>query len=741
MILNKRVFRVLISQKAVYLGSTILVMLSSMLFANLKIAMGNVERNLNLFLEKSKVESVKTIVQKPITNFSELEQKYNVIIESRKQFDYNLDENTTIRVFEKTTKVDIPHIVEGRDINNKYEILLEPNFAKTNNFKIGDTIKILNRNFTIAGYFAMPDYIYPLKSESDLMVNYNIFGTAVISKQAIEEMGVKGLSYYLIRYNDENSSKIKEYLGKNNFVVFWQEIKDNPRFNFVEAKLMGSAKMSSALPSMILLLTSLLVSVVMWRMIKTEFSLIGTLYALGYTKKEILLHYLSFANIIALVGGILGTILGLFLVKPLTEFFTFYFNIPIIENRFDYKYIAGSLFIPYLFIIPAMLFVIFKALRYSPVKLMRGNTEKIKIGLFEKKLKLNKIKFPFKFKIREMARSIPRLLVLVFGITIASMFLLLGFLYKNSFDYLLNQSMAEVFKFNYNYVLRTNETANLYGGEEYNFSVFKVEGKVENFVAFGLRTDSRLINLVDKNGESISKNYTIITRPLANTLKISEGDTITITNKFSNEKFDVKIDKIAEVYTGNNIYMPIAKLNKLMNYKENSFSGIFSENKLNIPEEKIFKLETKDELNEAFKAILNPLKAMLGIVAFVAFFIALIVIYVITGLSIEENKTNISMFKIFGYTNKEINDLILNTATIPVAIGFIIAIPVLLRTMDALLNGFAQNIDFAFPLKLNLVSIILGFVILFLTYEISKFFSKKNIYKIPMSEALKMQRE
>jgi putative ABC transport system permease protein len=99
------------------------------------------------------------------------------------------------------------------------------------------------------------------------------------------------------------------------------------------------------------------------------------------------------------------------------------------------------------------------------------------------------------------------------------------------------------------------------------------------------------------------------------------------------------------------------------------------------------------------------------------------------------------MFKILGYTHKEINDLILNTFTIPIIIGFVLSIPLLIKSMDTLLNSLAQNIDFTFPLKLNTVSIILGFLILYITFEVSKYFSKKNIFKIPMSEALKTQRE
>lgn len=740
MVLNKKVLRTILSQKAVYVGSVILIMLSSLLYANFNISMKNVEKNKNLFLEKTMVEDAKVITQKPLDNIFDLENKFNVLIDKRRQFDVNIKDNITLRVFEKTEKVDIPYIVEGKTIESDNDILLDPNFAKVNNIKIGDYIDLPFGKFIVKGFFSMPDYIYPLKSDTDMIVNYNNFGIAVLSRNKINEIN-KGINYYLIKYKSKDSNKIKDYIAENNFIIFYQDIKDNPRYSFVDAKLLSAIKMGSALPIIILLLTSLLVSMVIWRIIKTEFSQIGTLYALGYTKKEIIFHYLSFGNIISLIGGILGTILGLIFVKPLTSFFISYFNIPLIENLFEIKYVIISLLIPYIFIIPAICFVTLKALRLSPVNLMRGNIEKIKIGSFEKKINIINLKFPSKFRIREITRSLPRLFVLIFGITIASMFLLLGFLYKNSIDYLLNQSMNEVYKYEYNYVLKAYEDDNIYGGEEYNLSVFKVENKIESFAVYGIKPDSKMINLKDEYGNKISINCIVATRPLSNTLNIKEGDKITITNKFSNKKYEVKIDKIAEVYTGNNIYMPLSDFNNIMNLDKNAFIGIFSSNKLNIDENKLLKFETKKDFEEAFKTILNPLKASFAVISLFAFVISLVVIYIITGISIEENKNNISMFKIFGYTNDEINSLILNTATLPVIIGFLISIPLLLKSMDALFKSFSKGIDFAFPLKLTPLSIIISFIIMIGIYELSKKLSKKKILNIPLSEALKSQRE
>ncbi|SKA79485.1 putative ABC transport system permease protein [Caloramator quimbayensis] len=740
MVLNKKIKRVILSQKAVYIGSIILVMLSSLLYTNFNISMKNVEKNKNLFLKITMIEDAKVITQKPLENISELENKFNVLIDERKQLDVNINSNTVLRIFEKTEKVDISYIVEGKNIESDNDILLDPNFAKANNIKIGDYIELPFGKFIVKGFFSMPDYIYPLKSDTDMMVNYNNFGIAILSKNKINEIN-KGINYYLIKYKSKDSYKIKDYIAENNFIIFYQDIKDNPRYSFVDAKLMGSTKMGSALPVIILLLTSLLVCIVIWRIIKTEFSQIGTLYALGYTKKEILFHYLSYGNIIALLGGVSGTILGLIFVKPLTSFFISYFNIPLIENLFDIKYIIISLLIPYIFIIPAISFVTLKALRLSPVNLMRGNNEIIKIGILEKKINITKLKFISKFRIREVTRSLPRLFVLIFGITIASMFLLLGFLYKNSIDYLLNQSMNEVYKYEYNYVLKAYEDDNNYGGEEYNLSAFKVENKIESFAVLGIKPDSKMINLTDESGKSISINSVIATRPLSNTLNIKEGDKIIITNKYSNKKYEIKIDKIAEVYTGNNIYMPLSDFNKIMNLNENSFIGIFSSNKLNIDEDKILKFETKKDFEEAFKTILNPLKASFAVISLFAFVISLVVIYIITGISIEENKNNISMFKIFGYTNNEINSLILNTATIPVIVGFLISIPLLIKSMDALFRSFSKGIDFAFPLKLEPLSIVLSFIIMIGIYELSKYLSKKKILNISLSEALKSQRE
>ncbi len=64
------------------------------------------------------------------------------------------------------------------------------------------------------------------------------------------------------------------------------------------------------MPTTLLLLTSILISNVIGRLIHRESAITGALYALGYHKKEIYAHYLIFPLAIALIGGVIGTAAG-----------------------------------------------------------------------------------------------------------------------------------------------------------------------------------------------------------------------------------------------------------------------------------------------------------------------------------------------------------------------------------------------------------------------------------------------
>jgi putative ABC transport system permease protein len=93
--------------------------------------------------------------------------------------------------------------------------------------------------------------------------------------------------------------------------------------------------------------------------------------------------------------------------------------------------------------------------------------------------------------------------------------------------------------------------------------------------------------------------------------------------------------------------------------------------------------------------------------------------------------------KVLGYRKKEVYSLILNSSFFLVVIGYILGVPLLLASLSAMFKSMTKTMTVSFPVVINYVYVIVGFVIIYLTYEISKALSKKKVNRISMTEALK----
>jgi putative ABC transport system permease protein len=510
----------------------------------------------------------------------------------------------------------------------------------------------------------------------------------------------------------------------------------------VTTKLAGISQISSSMPIAILLLTCVLNGIVMWRMVKRESVIIGTLYALGYKKSQIQSHYIRYPLAISMIGGIAGTLFGSLLLKPMLSFMLTYFNMPVGTVDFSLRYVIISLLLPVIFLCAAGYFVVGRALMNSPLVLLRGGKLNGKTGFIEKYLKLDRLKFTTKFKIREQLRSIARSAFLLLGIALATMLLLLGFTAKSSMDNLVKNEFEKAFQYNYSYVLRTVNQGSPASGEAFMELPFTLSGDEKTSITvYGIHPSSKFVTLQDKAGNLLGNDEILMTSSLADKLKVKAGDTITIRNKLDSKDYRITADQIAKSNVGNYIYMPIDSFNSLFGYPKDSYMGLWSNEKLDLPEDQLLTVVTKADLINAFQTMTQPIQSVVGILSFMSFLIGLIVIYVVTSMIIEENKENISLMKILGYRKKEVYSLILNSSAFMVVAGYILGIPLILSFLGAMLKSLTKEMSVSLPVTVNYVFLILGFVIVYLTYEISKALSRKKLNRISMNEILKSRME
>ncbi|PYI55544.1 ABC transporter permease [Paenibacillus flagellatus] len=743
MVIDKRIKRVFLENKAPYIGSMLLIALSCFLFTCLVAMGGNLSRLTYQFETKYAQEDASFTTVRSIGRLEELEAAADARIEEGRMFDYTLSEGITLRLFSKNDRINLPAVLEGKPLGGKGDILLNPAFAAAHEVKIGDVLKIADRSFTVAGLMALPNYIYPLRSETDILPQLG-FGIAVIGKEDFASLW-EGNRFYSIKFNPSEinprarSAAFIELLRSRGIeVVQWTDIDGNNRVRAVTNKLASIDSMGRVVPTAILLLASILIGNILGRMIKRESAIAGALYALGYTKKEIYRHYLRFPFAIAAMGGILGTALGLLTVRPGLLVMLDSFDIPLTGIDYNPLVIILSLLLPVALLGSSGWFVIRKQLERPPVELMKGDRDKSKVHGLERMFKLDSLKFAAKFQIREQLRSLSRLTLLLAGVAAATLLLLFGFFLKSGMDYFLTAELKNASNFKYEYLfksLRTGPTPA--GSEPYAVSSFTAKGDDSRaFNVIGVLPDSAMLNVEDATGAKLWIDRVLITKPIAERLKVKPGDTITVIRKADYRPFSLRVGGIADSYN-KSILMPLEEYNETFGMPKGSYSALFSKARLDLPDDELISALSLDDKIDAVRESMAPLTSMVVFVSAVAFMIAVMIIYVVTSMMIEENKSTISLLKIFGYRKREINSLILNSSTFVVAIGYIVGIPISFAAMGGLMQTLENSAPFAMPVKIDPLYIGVGFAAVMLSYELSKLLCKRKVNAVSMSEALK----
>jgi putative ABC transport system permease protein len=743
MVLYKKIFRNILEHKSKYLSSLLLVAISTALFIAFSISGPQSLDAIEKFRKDYKVEDASFITASEINNIDNLEKELNIELEKRREYDAKILKGATLRLLEKSDKINKYQVTEGEDLSSKGDILLNKDFVIKNNMKIGQNIDINEKSYLIKGYFSSPDYLYVLKNETDIVTSPTDFGIGIITKESMNLID-KPQYVYNINFNGNITKEIKDTINKKYVVLKWLSGEDNPRVTAINGDVGGFFQLGKIVPIFILLITSLLIAIVQWRLIKSEFNQLGTLYALGYSKRKLLFHYLTYPILITLLGSIIGIAPGLLLCRPLIATQAIQYNLPTITLEIKPWIIILAILLPFIIIVPVCLRVIMKALKYSPVKLMKGILDEEGPSFLEKHINLKALNFDLRFKIREVIRNLPRTMLTFVSIIFASLLLLFGFIINDSINWVFNNGYEETFKYEYVYIFNSLHFEKGADGEKFwlqNFTAENRKSESINLKLQSLEKDAKLIKLIDEKGNTISFSKNIITLPLAEKLGVKSGDSISIKSKIDDKIIQVKIDEIANNYIGDFIFIPLEDFYSKLDLPKNSYLGMLSESELNYDKADLSSKMEKKALTGGFKEMTKPLKSLLFFIAGAASFIGLILIYVVTSLIIEENRNNISLLKILGYQKKKIYSLILNSNTVIVILAYIVSLPLAKMSLNSLFKVVTSNMDFSIPAKIDTINIFIGFIIIMVTYELAKLLTRRKVVSIPMTEALKAARE
>lgn len=739
MTLKKRYKRDLKHNMSLYVSSTLLTVLSLLLFYLYYISGAGITDYTEDIFGKQKIEDAHfgTYIEIPDKKINEYEKKYNIVLE--KQHYINLEtDGITARIFEKNKKADIPFITSGKYPEKNNEIAISEGYAINCNVKKGENIVIKKKNYKVTGYIERPDYLYMLQNLNDTDKNINSFFIAYMTDEEFRNLRGESVQY-LVRYSKSTDiEKFRKEIHRNYAINSYVEAEDNHRITMLTAQPELFIQMAYAVLFTLPLMAVLLISIILSRKIRSEQKMIGTLSAYGYSRKQIIIHYAGFSAIPGIAGGILTTIvifltadsygaLGLMDYEPLK-----------IDFRLELPQMILGITIPTIMYVLSTAFTVGRLMHHNITELLAGSvkgkshTRKYLVG--------KKASFRIKFSVREILGNKGRTFALFAGVFLGGYVIMWGFAANDTLGNMRTETAESMGAYNYQYIMNEPGRENPYGGDAVLVSAAEDENG-NNLTVFSTDEHSNQ-ELTDEEGNRIEvKDGYIVTSLYTEISGKRKGDNVTLINPLSMERKEIRIEQVAENNFASAVYTSRENAAETAGVEKDCYNMILSKEKLDIPESEYSNIISRDKIDDQYKVIKQQMDVMVYAFLLIGIFLCIVSVYVVVNMIITENKGNISLLGVLGYNKKQINRLLIRDNIYVVIAATIISLPCAVGSVNLLFHSFTDILGYLIEAHAEPASYLYSSLLVFISYSISVMLVKRKIGKTEPVVSLKDNRE
>ena len=194
-ILRKRIFRDLKENIFRYLALGFLIILGMYIVISLVGAADSIIEGTKDAAEANHVEDGQFQVFVPLSEEEKLSiAKAGVVLEEHFSMDYELSDDSMLRIFSKREKIDFVQADSGNIPEKNGEILLERRYCEEHDISTGDEVMIGNIRFKVSGIGTAPDYESVLRNLSDSAVDSVRFGIGFVTEEDYRLLKERGES-------------------------------------------------------------------------------------------------------------------------------------------------------------------------------------------------------------------------------------------------------------------------------------------------------------------------------------------------------------------------------------------------------------------------------------------------------------------------------------------------------------------------------------------------------------------
>lgn len=446
--MNRKLMRDLRGSKGLFIAVTVIVFLAVAFFGAMFMASENLRDSYDYSYEQLRfADFTVKVAQDAEEAHADLKALSGVqAVTARINADFSLripgEEGT--KVLARTISLPADRSVQSTVVNDvqvesgayfpkagKY-LLVEKNFADHHDLRAGQTVYLTVRGqetpFEISGVATSPEYIFPAKSRQEVLVSPEVWGVVFVPHKTAVDLLQKPVNEFcfLVNQGADRSqviAEVEQALAPYQVMdVVTRE--DQPSNAGLEMDLEQFATLGELFPLFFIIVGAMATYILLTRIVYNQRTQIGLMRAMGYSGRNVMVHYLGFALVIGLVGSLFGTGTGHVLAGAMTRFYAELINLPFVRVEPRWLALSGGFLLGLVPCIIAGLIPAWAASRIAPAEAMRAPAPAAGRKLLIERLlpvfaRMSSVwKIPLRSIFRNRRRSLYTVIGVTFGISL-----------------------------------------------------------------------------------------------------------------------------------------------------------------------------------------------------------------------------------------------------------------------------------------------------------------------------------
>ncbi|HEY0846935.1 MAG TPA: FtsX-like permease family protein [Noviherbaspirillum sp.] len=663
------------------------------------------------------------------------------------------------------------HLRSGRmpESGNQLEILISEAFSVANALRPGDSLNaIINgrkERLHIVGIAISPEYVNEIKGNSfpdnrrfgvlwmpqealasalNMRDSFNDVAI-ILAPHASEKQVIERLDILLAPYGSLGAYGRDEQVSHS----------------FLDNELDSNRVSGAIIPAIFLGVAAFLIHNVLLRITALQRAQIALLKSFGYSSFTVGVHYLKFALLTVMIGGLFGIALGSWLGNGLAALYGEFYHFPSMTFTLSPFAISVSLAVAALSALVGAVFAVARVLRLAPAEAMRPEAPaRFKPGPLERLGMQRFMPLSLRIIMRNLERNPAKALLSILGLSLAVSLMITG---QYTFD-----ALNEIIRIQFRTAQRDDVTVAFNEARDmsvvHNLAALPGVLRVEPFknlpvrmrfrhrakktVIIGLPPERELRAVLDENERRVTlpDNGILITKKLAEILGIAAGDMLTVeVLQGKRQTVSIPVTALVDEPIGTFSYMSNAALARALSEPETASGAFLAVDPQH--QDRLFRtlktipavgsVNLREATLQSFLAtVAENMKINTTVLVVFACVIAAGVVYNSARIALSEHALELASLRILGFTRAEVGRMLLGEQSILT----LAAIPlgcVLGYALSALISDLLSQELFRIPLVVSTRTFLMSIGVVLLSAAISGYLVWRKVKRLDLIEVLK----